>query len=155
MARRSVPPVFVLWHCCQCSLPLPGRPPRWAALFPVCGCKITTRFPPPQVFLCSKAYFSEFFSVKSCGIMQSTDVKFCFVLLTQNFFPYLCVISPRSLRLFSCKINGFGRIFSFRSHYFFTHELHQRDVLPNHPTIQSKKIAPTTDVMRLPIILEV
>ena len=54
----------VLWHLVN-VLSAPGGCPE---AFPVCGCKITTKNPPVQVFLCFRAYFSEIFLTTGCQL---------------------------------------------------------------------------------------
>ena len=54
---------------------------------PVCGCKITTVFIPPQVFLCFTASFSEFLSATSFQSVESTNVKICFAMLIAKLLP--------------------------------------------------------------------
>ena len=65
---------------------------------PVCGCKITTVFLPPQVFLCFTASFSEILSAKSFQSIESTNVKICFAMLITKLLPpfsryHLCLLS--------------------------------------------------------------
>ena len=65
---------------------------------PVCGCKITTVFIPPQVFLCFTASFSEILSATSFQSIESTNVKICLTMLIAKLLPsffryYLCVLS--------------------------------------------------------------
>ena len=91
-------PVQVICPVALLSMFSPCSRSRRRGFVPVCGCKITTVFLPPQVFLCFTASFSEILSAKSFQSIESTNVKICFAMLITKLLPpffryHLCLLS--------------------------------------------------------------
>ena len=98
---------------CQCSL----RSREPLSVFPVCGCKITTKFRRLQIFLCFSACFPEFHTTISCNLAESTNVKIYFIMLITELYPY----SERfTLRTFTQKLPRASLKKAWTRHFFIT-----------------------------------